>query len=336
MKVSAPGKIIIIGEHAVVYGKPAIIAAVDKRCTVSMEKSKGITISSPIMKDSAHFTVAEAKKLSEKADALWKECAQAKDFSPLFAATKKNGNALKAGVGKIFREFQIDAGADISIASQIPIGYGMGSSAALAVSLVKAASSLYGKKASLEEINAVAYKLEQYAHGTPSGGDNTASCFGGIMRYVKEPKIMERLDLGKLDNFMIVYAAPPVKTTGELVQSVRNLGDAFRTERVNALGALAGSMLDALRKRNHGEIKRIINEAQKNLRELGVSTPEIDVLCESVKKAGGAAKLCGAGGGGVVMCYHEDGTKLESVVRAAGYAPQHVQLGAEGVRIDSQ
>ena len=335
MKVSAPGKIIIIGEHAVVYGKPAIIAAVYKRCTVSMEKSKGITISSPIMKDSAHFTVAEAKKLSEKADALWKECAQAKDFSPLFAATKKNGNALKAGVGKIFREFQIGAGADISIASQIPIGYGMGSSAALAVSLAKAASSLYGKKASLEEINAVAYKLEQYAHGTPSGGDNTASCFGGIMRYIKEPKSMEQLDLGKLENFILVYCAPPAKTTGELVQGVRNLGAAFRTDRMDALGLLAERMLAALRKRDHAEIKSTISETQKNLQELGVSTPEIDKLCRAVKKAGGAAKLCGAGGGGVVMCYHEDGAMLESVVRAAGYEPQHVQLGAEGVRTES-
>ncbi|MBI4019607.1 MAG: mevalonate kinase [Candidatus Aenigmarchaeota archaeon] len=335
MNVSAPGKIIIIGEHAVVYGKPAIIAAVNKRCNVAIKKAKTITVSSPLIKAVLNFSAPEAIERSEKADALWKKCAEAKDFSALFAATKNNGDALKAGIGKILREFRIDGGADIKIDSDIPIGYGMGSSAALAVSLTKAITSLYGKNVALEELNAVAYKLEQYSHGTPSGGDNTASCFGGVMRYVKEPKTMERLDLGKLENFILIYCAPPMKTTGELVQSVRNLDAAFRAERVDALGLLAERMLGALRKRDHAEIKHIINEAQKNLQELGVSTPEIDKVCKRVEKTGGAAKLCGAGGGGVVMCYHEDAAKLEAAVRAGGYEPQHVQLGAEGVMIDS-
>ena len=80
-------------------------------------------------------------------------------------------------------------------------------------------------------------------------------------------------------------------------------------------------------------MKEIINLAQKDLKDLGVSTPEIDGLVKAVQDIGGAAKLCGAGGGGIVLCWHEDKEKLKKAIEDAGFEPWETELGVEGVTV---
>ena len=216
----------------------------------------------------------------------------------------------------------------IEINSKIPVGAGLGSSAALSVVLVKAISDLYEKNLSSEEINDIAYKLEQFSHGTPSGGDNTASCFGNIILFHGN---VEKIDIHN-DNFVLVFVKKPEKTTGELVQKVRNLDESFRNERINALGDATEEMITALKTNNSKEIKHLMNLTQKILKELSVSCKELDDLAEEVMKINGGAKLSGAGSGGIMLCYHEDKEKLKSRIRELGYIPEDVKLGVEGVR----
>ena len=332
IKVSAPGKCIIIGEHSVVYGKPAILAAISKRCHVAAEKAGKITVSS--VAGDLSLSVGDAKAFAAKADVLWKECFAKKDFSPMFAAIKERpGGALKAGIGKILSELSVSNGAKIRIESEMPIGAGLGSSASLAVALTRALSELNGVTISKERINEIAFQLERYSHGTPSGGDNSACCFGGMVWFQKEPLTIKPLAL-RVGGFALVNVKKREKSTGELVQMVRNLEDKYRNQRIDALGVATEQMLEALKKKDSKRITSLLNGAQKNLKELGVSCREMDALADAVMTVGGGAKLSGAGAGGVMLCYHECAQKLKDAIVAAGYESMEVEIGAEGVRTE--
>lgn len=340
ISVSAPGKVHLIGEHAVVYNKPAIIAAIGLRCAVRAEKSDKVSIESNEPKLSGEFSSTNVSVFNDKITVLWHSCFEEKNFSPLFKELKKDElNPFKAITGKALERLGIDGGISVKIDSSIPIGAGLGSSSALAVAITKAAAMLYRKSLSDEKINEIAYECEKIMHGTPSGGDNTTCCFGGLIWFQKgNPNTIKSLKKEvpyKLDNFVLVHTGKPEKTTGELVQSVRNLDEDFRSERIDKIEAATYKMLDALKKKDFTSMKEMINTAQNNLAELGVSTKKIDELVEEVRRAGGAAKLCGAGGGGTVLCYHENKIKLLKIIREMEYKPIETSLGDEGVRTEN-
>jgi mevalonate kinase len=339
VKVSAPGKCIIIGEHAVVYGEPAILAAIGKRVSVDAEKSDEVAIIDSKLDIDEKFAVSEAADFVSKVESMWQNGFEKKDFSGLFDfLNEEKVNAVKAMIGKSLKELNINSGVELSISSEIPIGAGLGSSAALAVAVPKAVSEAYNMDVSRERVNEIAYSIEQFTHGRPSGGDNSACCFGGLIWFKRgEPDIIK--PLGEeipytLENFVLVYTGKPEKTTGELVQMVRNLEPGFRDKRIKTLGKLAREMRSVLKGRNFERMKEIINSAQQNLSELGLSTEEIDRISETLKGVGGAAKLCGAGGGGIVLCYHQDRDKLVNTIKNLGFEPVEVELAVEGVRVE--
>ncbi len=197
----------------------------------------------------------------------------------------------------------------------------------------------YEKQITLDEINNIAFKMEQIIHGTPSGGDNSACCFGRVIWFQKSTpsNIINPLAQEvpyKLENFVLVYTKPPEKNTGELIQIVRNLDEPYRNQRVQEIGRMTHQMLEALKKKDIKTIQNLINKTQKNLRELGVSIPEIDEIASVVVEIGGAAKLCGAGGGGIMLCHHDDKKKLIDTISSLGYKPIETELAVEGVKID--
>ena len=176
-------------------------------------------------------------------------------------------------------------------------------------------------------------------HGTPSGGDNTASTYGGLIWFRKATPTNEIKSLRgevpySLENFALVYTGKPEKTTLELVQLVREKPEFERRVRFRAIGEGTTLMLEALKRRDYDGVRRIMGFAQENLAALGVSTPAIDALVESVKKVGGAAKLVGAGGGGMVLAQADDKGALLRKIRDAGYEPLDADFGVEGVRLE--
>lgn len=339
IKTSAPGKVHLIGEHAVVYSEPAIIAAIGNRTYVDISPAKDITYQDIAWPDISHtWKVEQVFEITQKTLDLWKEGNEKKDFSKLFSFIKENGyEGYRASVlGLAMKNLGINQGFSITIDSKIPTGAGLGSSASRAVATTKAIAELFEKELSLEEINEIAFQQEKLIHGTPSGGDNSACCFGGLVWFKKDqPKnqiksLKEEIPY-KLENFVFVYTGPAQKTTGELVQLVRELDERYRTERIKKIGEMTYEMLDVLRRRNFQRMKEIINQTQKNLAELKVSTEKIDEIAESVQEIGGAAKLCGSGGGGIVLCYHQDKGKLIDLIKNIGYDPWETELAVEGV-----
>ena len=333
--VSAPGKLHLIGEHAVVYGEPAIIAAIGKRCFVTATKNADLIVRTP--EAESIYDINEVTYFTNELRNLWHKCADKKDFSEIFEAMKEDPfNLMKAAVGEVLMNLNIETGAEIEVKSDIPVGAGLGSSAALAVATVKAMSSLYDKNLSKDEINDIAFSIEKYMHGTPSGGDNTTCCYGGLVWFQKtmQGNVIKNLSAPRLENFYIVNTGRPGKSTGELVQQVRELEENYRNPRIEDIGRATHEMLDAIINIDTKKMKECINTAQKNLAELGVSTQAIDDICKAVRNIGGAAKLCGAGGGGVVICYHEDRLKLLEVISDLGFSATETILGDEGVRVE--
>jgi mevalonate kinase len=334
---SAPGKTHLIGEHAVVYGEPAIIISVGKRAYISAEKSESVKIYAQDINQSGEFSVSEVKEFAVKLQQLWDNGFETNNFAPLYSLLKNEHlGHIKAMIAKTMAELDINAPFSLKISSDIPIGSGLGSSAALSVAIPKTLSELFKNTLTLDEINHVAYKIESLAHGTPSGGDNSICCYGGALWFKKgTPNIIEPLYLDfKLKNFVLVFTGIPKLTTGELVSNVRSLNPEYRDSRVKQLGMYTREMRECLAKQNFTRMKELMNFAQELLAELGVSIDIIDRIHTAVKEISGGAKLSGAGGGGYMVCYHEDLQLLKQTIRELGYVPEQVELGVEGVRTE--
>ena len=336
---SAPGKTHLIGEHAVVYGEPAIIISVGKRAYISAETSESVKIYAQDINQSGEFSVSELKEFAEKLQQLWDNCFETKDFAPLYSLLKKEHlGHIKAMIATTMAELNLNSGFKLNVSSEIPIGSGLGSSAALSVAVPKALSELFRKTLTLEEINQIAYKIESLAHGTPSGGDNSICCYGGALWFKKgTPNIIEPLHLDfKMKNFVLVFTGIPKLTTGELVSNVRSLNPEYRDSRVKQLGMYTYEMRECLAKQDFTRMKELMNLAQELLAELGVSMDAIDRIHNAVKAINGGAKLSGAGGGGYMVCYHENPEILSSCIKELGYVPEQVDLGVEGVRTEQK
>ncbi len=337
-KASAPAKVHLIGEHAVVYGEPAIFAAVGMRTFVTAKKSRNVKYLHSRWGHNDFWDLEDVLETTQKILDLWQKSEKQNNFSPLFENIKANSyeNYKKSVAGIIIKNLDVE-GIEVKIDSKIPPGAGLGSSASMAVAAVQAVAEEYGKKSTKEEINNIAYEIEKLIHGTPSGGDNSACCYGGMLWFVKgeKPLSLKKEIPYTLENFMFVYTEKPRKNTGELVQAVRNLPEHIRTEKIKSIGKAAREMREALKKKDTKKLKDLINFTQNNLQALGVSTEKIDVLTDEIVSIGGAAKLCGAGGGGIVLCYHEDKEKLKDIITSLGYDPWEADLAVEGVRVES-
>ncbi|MBF8249970.1 MAG: kinase protein [Candidatus Levybacteria bacterium] len=355
IRVSAPGKLHLLGEHAVVYGKPAIIAAVNKRCFVIIIPRKNppaggkkIEIISDSLKVSKIITEKEILAKTKDAQTKWETYIKTNDISLLKSITSDSLDFPFIIIGETlkFLKKSLSDGITLSINSDIPIGSGMGSSAALSVSIAGAIYLLFNKNLDKEVINEIAYSAEQKKHGFPSGGDNAASCFGGMIWYRKESpdlKIIKPIpfsfpqNLAK--NFSVIHTGTPVESTGEMVGAVRALYQE-KPELVERILSeqekLTRELLDAIKKGDDTLMIRIIRAGEGNLEILGVVSDLSKTIIREIEKAGGAAKICGGGGKtkgtGIVLAYHKSPSVLDDISLRFKLQNDKIKLGEEGLR----
>ncbi len=343
IKVSAPAKCHIIGEHAVVYNKPAIIAAVGKRIYVSAEKSGVIELKDARWNSKRAWAVHDAYEASHKATGIWNECMKKKDFTELLFWSRTGSsydNYWKAMIGTVLRLTDASSGISLHITKcDIPTGSGLGSSSATAVAVVKAISEAYGKNLPIERINEIAYECEKLIHGTPSGGDNSASCYGGLIWFRKAQPKNEITSLRneithKLENFVLVYAGEPQKNTGELIQMVRDMPESEREPKMQEIEKMTHEMKEVLKKKNYAGMKEIMNRTNEILTSFGLSTPETEKIFEKIVSLGGAAKMCGACGGGMMLAWHKNPGKISDAMKKMGFDAYAADLAVEGVRVE--
>lgn len=350
IKVSAPGKLHLLGEHVVVYGKPAIITAVGKRCFVEItpRKDKKIEIASSNLKASKIVTEREIIKKTKDAQTKWETYIKTNNIALLKSITSDPLDFAIIAIGEALKYLKktLPSGFKLLIRSDIPIGSGMGSSAAISVSIAGAIYLLFNKKIDKEIINEIAYSAEQKKHGMPSGGDNAAVCFGGLVWFRRETpdvKVIQQVpfsvpkSIGK--NFVIIDTGRPKESTGEMVAMVRSLREGNRQMVDSVLDdqeRLTRELLSAIKTGDDTLIIYIIKAGEKNLEALGVVSDFVKEIVREIEKVGGAAKICGGGGvkkgTGVLLIYHANKPQIKTIANSYKLPFLQVPLGVEGLR----
>lgn len=346
IKVSVPGKLHLLGEHAVVYNKPAILTAVGKRCFVEIipRKDKKIKVSSKNYNTSMIRIIEEVVKKFGKAQKDWDCYDETNDIPLLKSITKDPLDYPIIIIGQFINSYKLNpiSGFDLTIDSEIPIGAGMGSSGALSVGIIGALSLFTKKPFDKKTINEIAFLCEQKKHGKPSGGDNSTSCFGGLVWFKKDEGLRPLdadLPEAAAKNFYIINTGTPTETTGEMVSLVRGLVEKKPESTQKILDdqeKLVHDLLPALEKAKHNQIIEIIRNGEANLEKLGVVSSFAKKIIRDVEKSGGAAKICGAGGTtkstGIILIYHQNLKNFEKVLKSHSLKLAQITLGVEGLR----
>lgn len=291
-KASAPGKVILFGEHAVVYGQPALAVPVTQaQADVWIEASAGpgIQIKAPDI------------DLHSRLDSL--------DPAHSIAATVKNTLAAL--------EQPELSGVTVLIRSSIPVASGLGSGAAVSVALIRALAKFVRKPLTDEQVSALAFETEKIHHGTPSGIDNTVVTYARPVYFVKGQPI-ETIAVKKPFSIVIADTGIPASTR-ESVSDVRKLWQETPA-RCERLFAAIGSVVRTARQLIEGgmpdSLGPLMDENHALLRELTVSSPELDHLVETAREVGAlGAKMSGGGRGGNMIALVQIG-KARAVAKA--------------------
>lgn len=315
---SAPGKVILFGEHFVVEDQPAIAVAISKRARVRVKPNDSgkYRIYSRELGLSEEFGLHESRKQSP--------------LYPIVVAARAVEN--RAGV---------EVGLDIYIESEIPPSAGMGSSAAVAVATVAATSELLELNLEKEDISYIAYRAETIVHGRPSGIDNTISTFGGAIAFRKSEGFLQLEADFKPVKIVLADTGVP-RNTGELVRRVLSLKEKYPQifdPLYYAAGRLAVEAAKLIEKGEFEEVGRLMNVNHGLLSAMGVSIFELEHLVYTARRAGAlGAKLTGAGGGGfmVALCRKEDTDKVARELEKIAKRVIVGEISEEGVKVEKK
>jgi len=308
MKVLAPGKLILSGEHAVVYGKPALAVAVNRYATASISHDL-------VPRVSFHFSDLEYKRrlsyttlhnIKERLKRKYHQFIQG-DFS-IREVLHKPFELAQFAFGSIFEALNIklNHGMNIHVQSDIPIGCGMGSSAATILSVIYAMTQHLDLKLSNEAIFDLALAAENMQHGSSSGLDLHVSLQGGCI-YMHEKTISQRAvpNLG----IYLVNTGTPKTSTGECVAKAAPL---FKTSSIgDDFAAVTVAMDQGFAQNQQQAVSQAVQANHELLVQIGVVPERVQQFIAEIEKLGGVAKTCGAGAvagdnAGIVMVMMPD------------------------------
>lgn len=289
-KASAPGKVILFGEHFVVYGIKAILCAIDKRVTVAAEKipENKIIIKSNI----GELEVSLNKSMNEISSPL-------KPFVYL--------------ANKMIKKYNQSEGIKIYVKSEIPSGVGLGSSSACCVAGAAAISKLF-EKTSKEKILELAIEAERTIFQNTSGADCTVCTFGGLMEYDKEKGFSQ---IKSEPNFHLVIANSNIEHSTEVV--VSNVKQ-FKEKNEEKFSIMCQKELELvnrvkimLKNNDLQGLGKCMKDNQKFLEIIGISNEKLRKMIEKAENSSFGAKITGAGGGGCIIALSDE-SNLEKII----------------------
>jgi len=322
MKVtaSAPGKLMLFGEHAVIHQHPCLVTAVDLRVYVSIEKIE------------ASMIYIETPKLSEQGQSFSLPLNELFNDQYLHPQTK----FIVASIRKIFSKYNLLQG--LKILTSGPINsFGLGSSSAVTVASVYGLTNLFNIDITEQEIFDLAYSAVLEVQAVGSGFDVASATYGGTLFYTPTQKV-EVLHLEHLP-LVIAYSGAKVSTTN-LVQEVEQLRNQF-PEIIDlvfkSIGRIATSARAAMLQNNWQITGKLANINQGLLESLGVSTPNLQKPILAARHSGSdGAKLSGAGGGDCMFAIVSEETRstVEAAIEQSGAQVLHLDTNTEGVRLE--
>jgi hydroxymethylglutaryl-CoA reductase len=299
------GKIILFGEHAVVYGSRAIAAPVPLavRARVVDEKD-GVWLVVPRWGVEQRLRADSSKRHS---------------FEQFAALTLEE-------LGLTDRSMRVE------VYSELPRAMGLGGSAAVAVAIIRAMDRHFELGLTDDEVNSLAFRCEQVAHGTPSGIDNTVATFGQPLIYRKgEPPQIHSLNLPAPITFVIGLTGVE-SLTAKMVARVRDgrerNRDVYNTV-IKGIDAVAGQAIEAIKRNELERLGELMNVNQGLLNGLQVSSWELEELIQIARENGAlGAKLTGGGGGGSMIALCPDSAaEVMQAMQDAGYQAMEIRVG---------
>jgi len=319
---SAPGKLMLFGEHAVVHGRPCVVTAVDQRMYVEVQEN-GV---------GEFYLRAPDLGLKEYMKPIDNLGGEQLPKAVRFAET----------VYKRFLEkYPQEKGIVVTTKSDFSSSFGFGSSSAVSVALAKGLVALYGVEMSNQELFELCYGAVLEVQGVGSGFDVAAAIWGGTIYYVSPGKVIEPM---KIDELPLVVGYTGVKAdTPTLVRMVNELKEEEQ-EMVNGvfdeIGKIVVESRVAIGAQDWEQVGKLMKRNQMLLRKLHVSSVELDALIGASEGAGAlGAKLSGAGGGDCMLALRRARDKqlvkeIEQAIEEVGGEVMKVGLQAEGVRVE--
>ena len=306
----APGKIILFGEHFVVFGNRAILGAIDKYATVTSEKTStdNILISSSLGQTSI--------QKNENTDNVEKK------FRPFFYIAKK-----------IINDNNFDKGISINIESEIPIGAGLGSSSACCVAAAASISNLFDDPKN-EDILQLAIDAEKTIFPNTSGADCTVSVFGGIIEYQKD-KGFSKIETEHDFNFLVVDSEQ-IHSTEKVVNQVKQFKEENNQvflELCNEEERLISKALDAMKANELDTVGKCMAQNQIFLEQIGVSNDVLLEIIKEIEMITFGAKITGAGDGGCIIALTQKDDDLSEYVNTTKYQTHHVSIQKTGMQV---
>ena len=294
---STPGKVILFGEHAVVYGRPALavpVTQVQATATVSENARGGVRVEAPnINLSSALSSLAPDHPLATVINSV---------FSTL-------------GVTR-------PPACTIYLQSTIPIAAGLGSGAAVSVAILRALSAFLGHPLPDEQVNRLTFEAEKLHHGTPSGIDNTVITYSRPVYFLKEQPIET---FRAAAPFTIVIGdtgvQAPTKESVGAVQKLWNDNSAHWEKVFDQVGKIVQEARQAIEQGKPARLGALMDANHALLQEMTVSSVELDTLVQVARTAGAlGAKLSGGGRGGnmIALVPREKIPDVTGALRSAG------------------
>lgn len=302
VKVSAPGKLMLFGEHAVIYGYPCIVTAVDKRLFV------------------------EAEDLGLKDEIL----------SPQVTENK----FVRESVTLFKKKFKINVPVRITTFGDLSQNVGLGSSSAVTVATIKALSVLFSEELSKREIFDMSYRVDLKIQGVGSGFDLAAATYGGTLNFVSSGKVIEPVKIKPLQ--LIVGYSGKKADTSTIVKGLRSKIKYKKTKELifkifDQIGKIVRLAKKSLDQEDYTELGKLMTRNHRLLQKLGVSTPKLDQMVNAAIEAGAyGAKLSGAGGGDCMIAIAPEAKRhyVEDSIISTGGEIISIKNNAQGVKLE--
>lgn len=347
VRASVPAKVILFGEHFVVYGKRALASVIDRRLTVeaSSREKRGYHVTIENIPTYGLELDLDARKGIEQQVRPYKDYSTAAN-ALIYVRSSLAYLEERYGIG--------NEGVELTITSEIPLSAGLGSSAATCVATIAALTAYFGVKSDLETIRRDAHHVEQLVQGAASPIDTAISTHGGYV--LVERGSVKRLQLPELELLVGSVGSIPlgIETakavdlglkTKTLIAEVRarrelfprifdalsNAADELTTEAVPAIEQGDLTRLGALMNLNHGLLEAI-GVVPRRLSELVKVSQELGALGAKVTGAGGSDEMGGVGS--VLVLPGESREKIKTAIELEGALAMPVRTGGEGLRIE--